>query len=1464
MFKKIRLAPLMTMIVMSLVSVAASSAETMDSSKLFQELARYHQKIPIEDKKAVAMVDRNKGLLPGVASTYLIPDKTLPSSAPKSSAAKNITGIQQLSDYLRVTADTRAMTMQNHNMSAPTVPHYFGPYANWAFSPMPRGPLSKIDVVSGGEGYSNPRVVVADVYGTGMGATATATVSNGVITGITVTNAGSDYTAPMIIVEDATGTGAMAMASLNATQLTGGIRKFVDSLPGVGASNASTLDGHYIPLAVPDTTSYPGSDYYEIELREYEHRFHSDLPATKLRGYVQVKDGVDVTPISYFGPIIVAIKDRPVRVKFTNKLPVGAGGDLFLPVDKTVMGAGAGPLAGMNMGRDDLTCEMSPFDCYTENRTSIHLHGNNSAWISDGTPHQWVTPAGEQTPYKKGVSVFNVPDMPDPGDGSLTFYYTNKQSARLLWYHDHTYGITRLNVYAGEAAGYAVLDDIEYDMMAGTNTTGVNPSNYKVLPDYGLLLVLQDKTFVDATTIAAQDPTWRWGTTPPMPHTGDLWFPHVYMPVQNAYDPSGMNPFGRWHYALWFWPPATDHLSYPPIPNPYYDPIHAPWEPPFMPDFPNPSMPGEAFMDTPVVNGVAYPYMEVEPRAYRFRLLNAANDRYFNLQWYVGVDKKTMQECTATTNCTEVRMVPSVATAGFPSSWPADGRNGGVPDPSTIGPDWIQIGTEGGFLPAPVVIPNQPVTWNMDPTTFNFGNVDLHSLLLAPAERADVIVDFSKFTGKTLILYNDAPTPFPAHDPHLDYFTGNPDHTDIGGAPPTKPGYGPNTRTIMQFRVKDIPSAEPYNIEKLQSVFAKTPGKRGVFEASQEPIIIPQPFYNSAYDAKFSQKIVRQFEQSVSFTTLDGRNVTIPVQSKAIQDEMGETFDPLFGRMSSMLGLELPPSTVAKGFIVYPFVSPPVDIIKGSVTGTPIGSMEDGTQIWRITHNGVDTHAVHLHLVNFQLINRVAWDGSLIMPDENELGWKETLRVNPLEHTIIAFKPITPNVPFDIPNSIRPIDPTKPIGDMLMGPPGGFQTPTAFPITILNHNVNFGWEYVWHCHMLDHEEMDMMHVLSLAAKPAKPQLDAAIIGASPTISVRLNWSKSLGADNYVLQRSSDPNMQHNVTSISLGNTTSYYDHVGDIYQPLYYRVYATTVVGDKDTAGFPVMTVQSDYSDIFSTATRTWTPLTVMAKAAPGVVYANGCFQMFVLDSDGQSIRNNCLGANNSFLETWKLVTYADFGPAVAYDNLNDKLYLGIVDNYVMKLGRLDQTFFGPMLNWLPINIGTSSTPAIVYNSTNSKLYVAALSNTGIWWNTFDTVSNSNANWSYLGITSLSAPSLAYDSNLNKVYIAVRTFNNSISLGAIDGASGEVSGWLSIGGISSDAPALAYNTKNKKLYVAICDTNDEVVLGIFNISSLTFEGWKPLGGIKTSMAPSMVWNVATGNVDIFIKDGLGRVLKLSY
>ena len=83
----------------------------------------------------------------------------------------------------------------------------------------------------------------------------------------------------------------------------------------------------------------------------------------------------------------------------------------------------------------------------------------------------------------------------------------------------------------------------------------------------------------------------------------------------------------------------------------------------------------------------------------------------------------------------------------------------------------------------------------------------------------------------------------------------------------------------------------------------------------------------------------------------------------------------------------------------------------------------DGTQIWRITHNGVDTHPIHFHLYDVQILNRVTWDNIIIPTEPSELGWKDTVRISPLEDTIVALRPIVPQVPWEVPNAIHNLNP---------------------------------------------------------------------------------------------------------------------------------------------------------------------------------------------------------------------------------------------------------------------------------------------------------------------------------------------------------------------------------------------------------------------------------------------------------
>ena len=82
----------------------------------------------------------------------------------------------------------------------------------------------------------------------------------------------------------------------------------------------------------------------------------------------------------------------------------------------------------------------------------------------------------------------------------------------------------------------------------------------------------------------------------------------------------------------------------------------------------------------------------------------------------------------------------------------------------------------------------------------------------------------------------------------------------------------------------------------------------------------------------------------------------------------------------------------------------------------------------------MDTHPIHFHLFDVQVLNRVGWDGFIRLPDDNELGWKDTVRISPLEDTIVALRPVKPQVPFALPNSIRPLNPAAPLGlDSTMG-----------------------------------------------------------------------------------------------------------------------------------------------------------------------------------------------------------------------------------------------------------------------------------------------------------------------------------------------------------------------------------------------------------------------------------------------
>ena len=184
----------------------------------------------------------------------------------------------------------------------------------------------------------------------------------------------------------------------------------------------------------------------------------------------------------------------------------------------------------------------------------------------------------------------------------------------------------------------------------------------------------------------------------------------------------------------------------------------------------------EFFADTILVNGAPYPTAKVDAQRCRFRILNGSQARFFNLQMFVH---------DGSFNGITLRPSDELDNNGFPLQIPTN----------AAGPAFIQIGTEGGFLPLPVpfvsyvggkpVNSNRPMGYDLsidDEEAPTFGNATRFNLLLAPAERADLIVDFSPFKGKKIILYSDAPAPFPTGDVRNDYYPGAPDLSAMGGA----------------------------------------------------------------------------------------------------------------------------------------------------------------------------------------------------------------------------------------------------------------------------------------------------------------------------------------------------------------------------------------------------------------------------------------------------------------------------------------------------------------------------------------------------------------------------------------------------------------------------------------------------------------------------------------------------------
>ncbi len=300
----------------------------------------------------------------------------------------------------------------------------------------------------------------------------------------------------------------------------------------------------------------------------------------------------------------------------------------------------------------------------------------------------------------------------------------------------------------------------------------------------------------------------------------------------------------------------------------------------------------EFFGDVVLVNGKVWPYLAVEPRPYRFRVLNASNARFYRLTL-------------------------------------AESDEAGNPGPAA-GPRFVQIGSDGGLLDRPV---------------------SRDDILVAPAERFDIVVDFSSHAGRNFVLRNDAPAPFPDGDDVVP-------------------------RDVMMFKVDG-------------------------FSRGRHSIVVPSAF----------------------------GGVPFPDASHAAR-----TRDLVLSELDS----------------ADPFENPIIALINDAYWDDPVteNPRVDSTEIWRVINTTGDAHPIHVHLVQFRILDRQPFDpdqypqklvftGPPVPASEDERhGLKDTVKAMPGEVTRLAMK-------FDLPSGARPAR-----GEKL--------------------------RYVFHCHILEHEENEMM------------------------------------------------------------------------------------------------------------------------------------------------------------------------------------------------------------------------------------------------------------------------------------------------------------------------------------------------------------------------------------------------------
>lgn len=673
-------------------------------------------------------------------------------------------------------------------------------------------------------------------------------------------------------------TADQAVQRLDAKKLT----QFVDPLPLLSTAGGTMQ------------TIVAGGAEIEIHMREFQSRmlpsnFVPDVGAyqgTWVWGYI-VGPASPTTPLdTYIGPVIVATRGQPTQIRWINNLGDSASSQLLAWVNATDQTLHwADPLHGeMNACSMQIVPGQPPQGLCAQHYSGPiaavpHLHGGEVPPAIDGGPNAWFTSNGAF----HGPSYYSKAGA---GTNYAIYRYPNTVEAAPLWFHDHVLGVTRLNVYAGLAGAYVLVDPAH---PAPANL----PPPSEIIP-----LVIQDRMFDTS---------------------GQLYFAN-----------DGVNP------------------------------EHPFWIPEFL-------------GDVIVVNGKAWPYLEVQPKRYRFLIINGSNARAYQL--FIGEQEN----------------------AGAPAMW--------------------QIGTDGGYLEYPV---------------------RLQKLLLLPGERADVIIDFAGLGGRNFILRNVGRTPFPK------------------GEPPN----GSTTGRVLLFKIQ--------------------PGS--VVDASYDPAV---------GGVLRSTPLVRLINPA------NGTLAAGVTLDKIRQLTLNEVLSPAGEPLEVLLNNTEWDGKTEHGGIRPDFTLVSINGVDEYHSELP---SEGETELWEIVNLTADAHPIHTHLTQVQLMNRQtfrvnnyvsAYEGAFpggkfvptfgpplnyatgnpralggnpditpyllgkpSPPEPNEAGWKDTVVAYPGQVTRIAIRFAPTSKAINAPNLWYPFSPED----------------------------DEGRGYVWHCHILDHEDNEMMRPYTVRPK----------------------------------------------------------------------------------------------------------------------------------------------------------------------------------------------------------------------------------------------------------------------------------------------------------------------------------------------------------------------------------------------